>query len=238
MDAAYNITKEGGGNHRLFDNGHDIFGAWEQVKGASPDDEFMSEVMGYMKGLWNDLSTSKGLPFDTIEKDSYDKFASWVTENTPFDREWAYDLLSFDAGEILASSLGVAAVVFALKKDDIEKVSETLGSLGIVSIATANPIMGFVTVFAFCYSYFIKKQQLDKKMAFKSIATTGLSLSLFSLLGFTGFFFVLEIGIVFFATKALKNRVLDNEELFQNIKEKWEKFRMDKGQEVEPKPAV
>ena len=44
MDAVYNATSIGGGNHRLFDGGHTIGGAWEAVRGASENDNIAQEA--------------------------------------------------------------------------------------------------------------------------------------------------------------------------------------------------
>ena len=56
MDAGYLATNIGGGNHRLFDGGHTIAGALESVRGAAPDDSIIQEGLGYVQGMFRDLS--------------------------------------------------------------------------------------------------------------------------------------------------------------------------------------
>ena len=45
-----------------------------------------------------------------------------------------------------------------IKKDDIKKLSEILGSMGIIAILTANPLMGISVIICTGYSY-VKKQK-------------------------------------------------------------------------------
>ena len=62
MDAAYNSTRIGGGDHRLFDGGHTIAGAFQAVRNASPDDSIF-EVFSqrYERGS---ILVTTNLPFD------------------------------------------------------------------------------------------------------------------------------------------------------------------------------
>ncbi|MBD3167615.1 hypothetical protein GF324_13525 [bacterium] len=66
MDKLYLETHVGGANHRLFDDGHTLSAAWERVKDAQPDDSTRQEIAGYLGGVWNDMTTVKGLPFVTL----------------------------------------------------------------------------------------------------------------------------------------------------------------------------
>ena len=74
LDKEYLETHIGGGDHRLFDGGHDIFSAWDKVRDALPDDSLQQEIVGYVSALWKDVTTIKGLPFTTV---SNENFASW-----------------------------------------------------------------------------------------------------------------------------------------------------------------
>lgn len=80
MDMEYLKDHVGGGNHRLFDGGHTLWGAWEKVAEASDDDSFFQEVIGYVSGMWKDATTVKGLPFFTTDTESYDHYADWVKD--------------------------------------------------------------------------------------------------------------------------------------------------------------
>jgi hypothetical protein len=60
MDAAYIATKDGGGKlHRLFDGSHTLWGAWDKVQDALPDDTFAQEVIGYTQSLLKDVTQPK-----------------------------------------------------------------------------------------------------------------------------------------------------------------------------------
>ena len=157
LDAEYLKTHIGGGDHRLFDGGHDVIRAWDKVRQAAPDDSFQQEVLGYVSALWKDVTTVKGLPFTTVSKEN---FASWVEalDWIPgVDRKYLYDLCSFDAMEILSTALGAVGVLFALKKEDQKMLAKILGSMSIVSILSANPIMGIFVIGAAGYAFKKKK---------------------------------------------------------------------------------
>lgn len=218
LDSEYLKTHIGGGDHRLFDGSHDLFNAWNKVKEALPDDSFQEEVVGYASALWKDLSTVKGLPFTTVSKDSFDVWTKNISEWIPgIDRKYLYDLLSFDAYELLATGLGAVSVIFALKKEDQESLAEILGNMGIISILSANPIMGFFVIAISAFAYIEKKMEFDKKAFTKSAIATSSSVALFGILGFPILFeFIIVIGL----TELLKKQVLDNEQFLEDIKSK------------------
>jgi hypothetical protein len=164
MDSEYIKTKVGGGNHRMFDGGHDVIGAWEKIKDALPDDTLSHEIAGYVTGVWKDVTTSKGLPFVTLEKDSYDAWAEHLS-GLGISKSYTYDLLSFDALEIFVSAFGVTAAMFAISSEDQKKLAESLASMGIVSIISANPIMGVSVIVTAMYGYKKKGMELDRDAA-------------------------------------------------------------------------
>lgn len=215
LDALYNKTDIAGGNHRLFDESHDIFNAWEKAKNAYPDDSFFQEVIGYCQVLFKDVTTAKGLPFKTLDKASYDQWATKISESIPFvSKDYLYDLLSFDALEVFSSALGAVAAIFFLNKNDQEKLSEILGAMGITSIISANPLMGVMTVAVAGYSYYKKKQKLDKVSVFKSGTVAAFSFGLFSILGLP---FLVEIVIVLVVANLFKDKVLNNKDIVDII---------------------
>ena len=204
LDSEYLRTKIGGGNHRLFDGGHDIFGAWDKVKEAMPDDNFGQEVLGYMQALWKDISTVKGLPFATTSKESYDSWANTISKIPGVDKKYAYDLLSFDAYEILSTAIGSVGIFLALKKKDQEKLAELLGSMGIISILSANPIMGIFTISSAAFAYKKKQMEFDGSAFGKSAAISATSMALFSILGLPILF---ELILVTVLTKLFRKSI-------------------------------
>jgi hypothetical protein len=217
LDAEYLKTHIGGGDHRLFDGGHDVLSAWERAKDALPDDTFSQEVIGCVSALWKDVTTVKGLPFATVDKAGFDNWvqniSSWGIPG--LDRTYLYDLLSFDAMEIIASGFGMFGVIFALNKKDQEKLAEILASMGIVSITSANPIMGMITMGLTFYSYKVKKTEIDKKSFVKGGVITSSSVLVFTVLGLP---FLIELIIVLMVSHLLKKHLFADPMLVGHFK--------------------
>lgn len=205
MDAEYLRSRIGGGNHRMFDGGHDLDGAWRAVKNASEDDTFIIEVKEYFEAVWKDLTTTKGLPFQTLEKADYNAIADWLVNLIPgVDKQWVYDLLSFDAFELFGSVLSVVGVVFALSKDDIEKLSEMLGAAGVISLLSANLIMGIAMTVVGAYAFFVKKKEFNKKEFTKGAILAITSTAIFGILGLP---ILIELIIVIVVCNILRNQM-------------------------------
>lgn len=216
LDAEYITTHIGGGRHRLFDEGHDLINAWNKVRDATDDDSFSQEVIGYASAIWKDVVTPMGLPFATLDKQTFDVWATKVTELIPgMNKKYFYDLLSFDAMEIFSSGLGAVGIIFCLKKDDQEKLSGILGAMGIQSIISANPIMGILTIGVVAYAYFVKKTNLDAKATMKAGAIAAVSATLFTIMGFP---ILVEFVLVIVLTNLFRKQILDNEQLAMLIK--------------------
>jgi hypothetical protein len=212
MDKNYLLESVGGGNHRMFDGGHDLAGAWEAVKNVRPDDTFQQEVIGYASGIWKDLTTVKGLPFTTWKPKAYNECADWVASyNIPgASKDWFYDLMSCDALEVVGASMGTASVLFFFSESDKQRVSEIIGSMGAVSVASANPLMGVALVFCVAYSYFVKKQQFDTHQVAVGAGLAGISTCIFAVLTFP---VLIELGIAITVTALLRRHVITNEQL-------------------------
>lgn len=187
LDAEYLRTHIGGGNHRLFDGGHDLVSAWGRVRDAAPDDSFNREVLGYVQALWKDVTTAKGLPFATWDQAQYNEFAETLAK-LGISKKWTADLVSFDVFELLSVGLSCAGLVFALQRDDLAQVSELLGAMGITSILSANPITGLAAIAVTAYAYRRKRDDpgaktLDGARFAKGALVSGLASGTFMLLG-------------------------------------------------------
>lgn len=216
LDATYLKTHIGGGNHRLFDGGHDPLSAIDRIKEASEDDTFKEEVLGYFSAMWKDVTTTKGLPFTTLDKANYDEYVNWFSDKLPFiEKSYFYDLMSFDVFEVFSSSLGAVALLFALNKKDQIKLAEMLGSIGITSIISANPIMGVLVILMAGYAYFVKKHEFEKMAFAKGATLATVSAIIFATLGFP---IIFELGIAIAITFLLRKHILDNEAVLFVIK--------------------
>ena len=161
MDATYLATNIGGRNHRLFDGGHTIAGAFEAVKGASTEDSVIQEGLGYVQGMFRDLTTSKGLPLANWDKATYDQVAGFLESRFHLSREWFSDLTTYEAPELIGGSIGILAVVFQWNRGDTESFSRMVGSMGMAAALSANPLLLVITVVAMARAF--QRARLDGK---------------------------------------------------------------------------
>ena len=146
-----------------------------------------------------------------------DAFGTWVDKLSSIpgvNREYLYDLLSFDVFEVLSTGLGALGILLCLSRDDQRKLSEILGAMGITAIISANPLMGLMVVAVTGYSYFKKKQKLEGKALAKGAAVAGVSAGLFAVLGLP---ILVELVIVIVLMALLRKHLLDNEALFEMV---------------------
>ena len=212
MDVEYFSSHIGGGNHRLFDSSHDLLSAWEKIKEASSTDTFGEEVIGYAQSIWKDMSTTKGLPFFTLNSESYNKWAEYLAGmNIPgLNKKHIYDLCSFDSFEILNTTIGAVGAVFFLNKEDKKKLANLLGSMGVVSVVSANALMGIAMVAITAYAYKKKKIEFSGKDFASGAATTSFSIMLFYLLGLP---FLIELIIVAVVSVLIKKTFVSSDQI-------------------------
>lgn len=209
MDVEYIRTGIGGAEHRLFDGGHTIIGSWQAASGALKDDTQAQEIISWAEAYIKDLTTTMGMPISTIDKPDFDRWVETVTGKIPgLDREYLYDLLSFDAMEICGAGLSVVGVFFALKKEDKEKLAEILGAMGISSIMAANPVLGITTIAVTAYSYW-RHGPIDVVAALKGGGLTAISTVMFSIMGLP---ILVEFATVVVLTILLRKHIIDNQE--------------------------
>lgn len=208
LDAKYLQTNVGGKYHRLFDEGHDLFDAWDRVKNASQDDTFKQEVINYTSALTKDLVTKMGIPVKSMEQQTFDAIINNLSAIPGLNRAFLYDLFTYNAAELTVSSVSAVGLFLAFKKNDFEKFSEVLGALGISTVISANPILGLITIIASGFAY--KKVQLKKEKFAVGASNSLLALGIFAALGLPIF---LEIVIVMLVCNGAKRNLFENPEL-------------------------
>ena len=161
MDAGYLVTHIGGGNHRLFDGGHTIAGAFQAVRGASTEESIIQEGLGFVQGMFRDLTTSKGLPLANWDKATYDQVAGFMESRFYVGRDWFYDLNSYTSAELVGGSIGILAVVFQWNRADTESFSRMVGSMGMAAVISANPLLLVIMVVAFARAF--EKARMDSQ---------------------------------------------------------------------------
>ena len=210
MDAVYNSTHIGGSDHRLFDGGHDPLGAWDAVANASDTDTLTQEVIGYVSAMFKDMSTVSGMPFVTIDKNWYETSSEWVTTNMGVSKDWYKDLLTCDTLEVFSSTLGIVSSLYFLKKGDMEAVSRILGSMSIIALISANPLMGISVIFMCVYAFMIKKYKLENTKFLKGMGVSTIATIVFSAVSLN---VIVELVIFLCLMKFLNKRVLTSIEL-------------------------
>ena len=153
MDAEYLTTYIGGGNHRIFDGGHTILGAIKAVRDASPDDTIIEEAMGFLEGIFRDMTTPKGLPLANWDKATYDQVAGLLQSNFGIPKDWFYDLNSYDAAELLGGVIGVVATALCWDRADTEDFAKLVGGMGVSAAMSANPLLLIVTIVALAKAF-------------------------------------------------------------------------------------
>ena len=153
MDAEYLATSIGGGNHRMFDGGHTLAGAFEAVRGASAEDTVLQEAFGYMQGLFRDLTTPMGLPLANWDKGTYDQVSGYLQSQFSIPKSWFYDINSFNAAEVIGAGVGVVAVFFCWNRAESEQFGRLAGGMGLTAALSANPLLLIVTVAALARAF-------------------------------------------------------------------------------------
>ena len=153
MDAEYLASHIGGGNHRLFDGGHTLSGAFGAVRNASTEDTIIEEGVGYMQGLFKDVTTPQGLPLANWDKETYDQVSGFLDSQFGIPKGWFYDLNSFDAAEVLGASVGVLALVLCWTRADAEQFGKLAGALGLTAAIGANPLLLIVMLVALAKAF-------------------------------------------------------------------------------------
>jgi hypothetical protein len=179
MDARYLEDYIGGGHHRLFDDSHTLWGAWDKVSEALPNDTFAQEVTGWAAGLWKDLLTPAGIPLVGWDKESYDYIAESLNSTLHIPKEWFFDLWNVNGSDIFGVSIATIAVTLNWKKRDTKQFSHLVGSLGISSVIAANPALGVLALASLAKAYADARKQGDYRSFLDGLAKGGVGTGVF-----------------------------------------------------------
>ena len=214
----------GGWKHRLFDGSHTIWESWSKVKNASPDDTFIQELIGWFQVLYKDGTTPAGLPYFTIKDyKSYDESANWLKDNLGISKEWYDDLHVYDSFEILGTILGAVGIFFSFNKKDYKRVNEILGSLSILSILSADILMGVYVIITTSYMYYKKKKKLDMKNFSKGLVKSSI---IYMILGIFTIKLLIQIVIIMLVYKYIKKTSIKRNDIYNHIKNFWNEYIM------------
>ncbi|MQF48948.1 hypothetical protein FIM08_03510 [SAR202 cluster bacterium AC-647-N09_OGT_505m] len=179
MDTRYSEIHIGGSHHRLFDDSHTLWGAWDKVSEALPNDTFAQEVAGLAAGLWKDLLTPMGIPVVGWDKASYDQISESLNSTLHIPKQWFFDLWNVNGSEIFGVSVATIAVVMNWKKRDTEQFSRLVGSLGISAVIAANPALGVLALASLAKAYGDARKQGDYRSFLDGLAKGGVGTGVF-----------------------------------------------------------
>ena len=181
VDAAYNATHIGGWKHRLFD-GHQPIEMWETIKNTKFDDTKSEELKAFVDTFFKDFNTHAGIPFYTISKETYDNAAIFLNQKFGIPKDWFYDIQTLNGSELIASSIGVLAVIFNWNKKDAKLFGDLVSSLMLAGVIGGNPITVIIGIITLARHFHLEKNKRKISTKFLRGAKLG-SLSLFSFLG-------------------------------------------------------
>ena len=162
MDARFIDSGIGGSYHRQFDTGHTLWGAFQAVRDASPDDSVFEEAAGLLQALARDATTPRGLPLVTWNEETFNNLANNLND-FGISKAWLNDLVSYDVVELIAGSIGILAVALNWNNDDVEEFSSLVSGMGLSAVVSANPLMLIVTVVALARAFHIARKTGDWK---------------------------------------------------------------------------
>ena len=160
IDSFYLSLHTGGSKlHHLVDGQHDIFGAFEAVSKALPDDSLWQELMGTAQHLGKDLFSVSGLPVVSLEPGQFHATSTWLNEHLHIPKDWLGDMLQINSLELFGGVLSTAAVVVGCKQKDVKKLAELAAASGLAGTLAANPISMCAAAIALTMAW--KQQQED-----------------------------------------------------------------------------
>ena len=186
MDVIYTKTWIGGSDHRMYDGSHTLWDAW--LKGyRATDYPFFESLRKYFNALWNDVVTPKGLPIINWEQEQFKQVQEQLHKNLGIDPQWTKSMANFNAKDLFGATLGSIAILYHWKTKDTKHFADTVSSLGLTAVFSANPILSMITMIGFARAYHLNQKQGKKPSFLKSGTARGL-LSTGGFMALTAFF--------------------------------------------------
>ena len=120
-----------------------------------------------------------GLPAFTWSKDAYNTVANTVDSTFHIPKSWLYDLNTFTSAELIAGSTGVAELAFHWKRGGRRAFSRLVGSTGLISVISANPALGVITIAALAKSFADARSEGDYSEWVAGLAKGGITTGAF-----------------------------------------------------------
>lgn len=166
MDAEYLRTHIGGGWHRLFDGGHDLWGAFKATASVAPDDSLVQQLGTWANELWKDLATPNGLPVMTWDKPTFDAVNAALQEHLGVSSAWVHDMATFTATELGGAVAALGAMLIASRSTDPQRYLEMCGSLGLTAAVAANPLLAAAWVAFVLHGFYARRASIRLRSSF------------------------------------------------------------------------
>lgn len=208
LDAVYNASHIGGKYHRLFDGSHDPFGAWQTITKEGLGSDLFDRIGGYTTALTKDFVTTMGIPFTTIDKVSFDKAVDMWSVIPGIDRDYLCRLLSLNGADLISATIAAVGTVLAFRGENLAHFSELVGSLGVSTIASANPLLAIVTIVSAGYAF--SRDQLSLAGMATGAGAAAMSLLLYAVISLP---LLVELVVVTAIVTIVKVNLFENTEL-------------------------
>lgn len=173
MDSNYIATHIGGACHRLFDGGHDLVSAWKACREAGGS-SITEDMTGYVHALWKDLVTPMGLPVLTVDQVTFNELSAKLADGFGISPVWLKDAISVTATELLGSVTAVLALSLNWSINDRHKFAGLVGSYGVSTLASANPLLAIVTLVCLARAFQQAKIAEDRGRVISSAVRGGI----------------------------------------------------------------
>ena len=167
MDYGRHLMNEKGYDHRLFDGGHSITGAWEAVKSAKAEDSLGQEALGILNSYWKDLVTPMGMPIVTLDRENFESAAK-VASHLGIEKEWLIDLVSFTATETVGTFAAVIGASMNWGTAETDEFAKLAAGLTTSAALAANPLAMTVALLLVARSVHRGKKESRVKGVLKS----------------------------------------------------------------------
>ena len=217
MDYGRHLMSEFGGDHRIFDGGHSVSGAWESVKSALPADTLGEEAMGFLEAYWKDLVTPMGMPITTLNRESFEAVAK-MASNLGIEREWLLDVVSFTATESVGAFAAVLGASMNWGRAETEEFAKLAAGLTTSAALAANPLALTVALLLVARSVNNGRKENKLKKVLRSFgwgaAKSGAFIGAASIVG-GGAWVGIGCGLMAaFIVQKYENRVSEDENLY------------------------
>lgn len=143
-----------------------------------------------VQGLLRDVSTPRGLPVATWDKETFDQVAGALESKFHIPQDWFRDLNTYDVPDLIGSTVGAVSLIYNWNGADTEAFTRLVGSMGLSAAVGANPLLLIVSVVALGRAF--HKAQLTGEYAaltdglFKGGLSSGAALAAVGLVGVAG----------------------------------------------------